>query len=149
MVAAHPSVHASLTFKRRQHCPVDGCKYAEGGATLRHSASLLDHFGLTHQEDADKQIMCSFIVEGGEECTVRCGTTAELRDHKRSKHNTGTFECVACPGTSFRSKKLLDKHVEGLNQHAAEGYKKHGRKAVGKCSRAYIPLDARPTAFHS
>jgi hypothetical protein len=96
-VAAHPTVLAAISHKRRQHCPVGDCKFAAGGATVRHSSALLDHYALHHVADEEKQILCDFIV-AGEQCSERCGSGAELRDHKRAKHNTGTFECVACPG---------------------------------------------------
>ena len=108
----------AVQFKRRQHCPVQGCSYADGGKTLRHLAALLDHYGNAHFEG--KSLLCGFIGDSQEECKECFGTASAVREHKRSKHRSGKLECVACP-LLFANKRKLEHHANGLNAHIAAG----------------------------
>ena len=145
MRAMASRVDEDSTYKKRSHCPVTGCKFADGGKTCRSYAAVTEHFFSVHSEN--KPFTCEVVVDG-EECSQPFGTKGALRDHKRAKHRAGKLECTGC-NNLFQNKRKLEAHANGLNKVISEGYKMHGLKPAGTCSLASIPLDTRTMVFHS
>ncbi|XP_058459144.1 zinc finger protein 62-like [Malaya genurostris] len=72
------------------------------GATLKHKYSLEVHLG---RHAGVTQFQCQY-------CSSSFHTKTEMRNHLRSIHTTGSScECAKC-GAVFKTKKLLNQHLE-------------------------------------